>query len=556
MNKTRILLATSLICLLAGCAPRVRFEHGVASGDPLADAVILWTRVTPESLDGPVTVRWQIAENEDLASVVRSGELTAEPVGDYTVKVDAVGLEPGRTYFYRFRSGNAVSPVGRTRTLPSGPVEQLEFAVLSCTNYPAGFFNVYRAVAERPEIDAVLHLGDYIYEYGRGGYASQNAAALGREVDPEGELLTLDDYRRRYAQYKADPDSQEIHRLFPFITVWDDHELANNAWLGGAQNHDDGEGPWAERRSAAVQAYLEWMPIRPQEEGADALGKTYRSFELGDLASLIMLDTRLIGRDQQLTYGRRLDEDLTTPAAAERFLRHELGATERSILGGEQEDWLRTRLRASRDRGATWQIVGQQLLVAPVRLPELDDLAIVVGDEAKVRKWVRRLMRQRQLGLPWNLDSWDGYPAARERFYRDVKENARNLVVLSGDTHNSWAFELSGDDGEHYGVELATPSVTSPGMEGYLPLEPEKLLRGLRDEMPHLVYGNGTDRGYLLLRLTRQEVTAEWHYVDTITHRDFTERCEKALTVAADAATEGGRLRETPTPSATCAASR
>lgn len=529
--------------LLAACGgvPDVRFDHGVASGDPLADAVILWTRVTPVDEPVPVPVTWEVSDDDTFAAVVSTGKVATDADADFTVKVDVDGLAPGRTYFYRFRVGKAVSPVGRTRTLPAGPVDDLTLAVVSCSNYPAGFFNVYRAIAERPDVFAVIHLGDYLYEYGRGGYASQHAVELGREVEPEGELLTLDDYRRRHAQYKSDPDSRELHRLLPFVTVWDDHELANNAWSGGAQNHAEGEeGSWVERRAAAVRAYLEWMPIRPAGAG-DALGKIYRAFELGDLATLVMLDTRLIGRDEQLAYGDRLDEDLTTPAAAARFLAEELGAPERTILGAEQEAWLRGRLRESKERGVPWQIVGQQLLIAPIAVPDLEGLAIVGGDEEKVRKWVDRLMRLRALGLPWNLDAWDGYPAARRRFYDDVAVNARNLVVLAGDTHNSWAFHLEGDGGELHGVELATPSVTSPGMEDYLPLEPDKLLAATYAAMPHLVYCNSGDRGYMLLTITPEDVTAEWRYVDTILRRDYRERCEKALKVTADG---DGRLVE------------
>lgn len=505
-------------------AAEVRFLHGVASGDPLNDSVILWTRVTPVE-PGALEVRWQVGSDETLGQIMLEGMARTDASSDYTVKVDARGLLPGRFYYYRFAVGEALSPTGRTRTLPVGKVKQLKLAVFSCSNYPAGFFNAYRAAAAREDVDLMVHLGDYLYEYGMGEYATEHAVELGRELDPPGELLTLDDYRRRHAQYKADPDSRALHQRFPFLTVWDDHELANDTWAGGAENHDQGEGEWAARRDAAVRAYHEWMPIRPHT--GDELGKIYRRFDFGDLASLILLDTRLVGRDQQLEYGRNLKA--LQQLDGERFRREMLETEERTILGREQEAWLTEQLADSKAKKIPWQVLGQQLILAANNLPKLEELVDFEHLSDGKRRFADRLHELEKRGLPWNLDAWDGYPAARRRLYRDVLAHARNLVVLSGDSHNSWAFNLKDDSRKQVGVELATTSVSSPGLEEYFPADPDATVEALYKTNPNLVYGDGKNRGYLLVTLTQKKALAEWMVVDTILRHDYHERCAKAL---------------------------
>ena len=266
------------------------FVHGVASGDPSPTGVLIWTRVTPSN-DADVEVAWQVARDPAFGEVVLSGETSTSAARDYTVKVEVEGLDPGKDYFYRFDALGAVSQTGRTRTLPVGALDRFVLAVCSCSNYPAGYFNAYRLMAETDTIDAVLHLGDYIYEYDRQGYASEDARALHRESVPGHELVSLKDYRARHAQYRSDPDLQAAHARHPFIVVWDDHESANDSWTGGAENHDASQGDWFARLDASVQAYYEWMPIR--ESGGRDRTAIYRAFELGDLASLIMLETRL-----------------------------------------------------------------------------------------------------------------------------------------------------------------------------------------------------------------------------------------------------------------------
>jgi alkaline phosphatase D len=255
-------LAAAPAAASAPTKPAPRFAHGVASGDPQQDRVILWTRLT--STDGASrSVAWEVARDEAFTSLAAKGTAVAAADRDFTVKVDVTGLSPGTDYFYRFRAGAAVSPVGRTRTLAAGAAQEVVLAVASCTLYPNGYFHAYQAIAEEPRLDVVLHLGDYIYEFGRRGFASQLAFAIDRESQPAHELLTLEDYRRRHAQYRTDPDLAALHAKMPMIAVWDDHDFADNAWSGGAVNHDPAtEGSFTARRAAAVQAYREWLPVR------------------------------------------------------------------------------------------------------------------------------------------------------------------------------------------------------------------------------------------------------------------------------------------------------
>ena len=314
------------------------FAHGVASGDPLLNRVILWTRVSPGAAMEQVTVQWTMALDAGFRQIVQTG-VTSTNVGyDYTVKVDVARLEPGTTYYYKFAALGAESPVGRTRTLPIGDVERVRMAVTSCSNYPYGFFNSYRMIARRADLDCVIHLGDYIYEYGEGEYGT--GAPLGRAPQPSREIVSLADYRERYAQYRRDPDLQEAHRQHPWIVVWDDHESTNDAWREGAQNHQPAtEGDWSTRRAVATQAWFEWLPVR---ENPFLNSQIYRTFRFGNLMDLTMLDTRLAGRSEQVAAASPL-----------------VAAPGRSLLGAEQEAWLNQELLTSQARGARWRLVGQ-----------------------------------------------------------------------------------------------------------------------------------------------------------------------------------------------------
>lgn len=475
------------------------FRHGVASGDPLADRVILWTRVTPKDPAAAVTVSWQVARDARFSRVVSSGEAQTGAARDFTVKVDATGLEPGTTYYYRFESQGGRSAIGRTRTLPRDGVGRLRLGVVSCSNLPQGYFNAYACLARRADLDAVLHLGDYIYEYPNKRYG--DGTALGRIPAPDKEIVALQDYRARHAQYKADPDSQEVHRQHPFIVVWDDHEFGNNAWSGGAENHDpdQGEGDWNARRAAATQAYYEWMPIR--EDAQTRQSRIYRAFRFGDLANLLMLDTRIVGRDEQA-----LRDDT---AAIERPGRH--------LLGPEQEAWLAEQMVTSVRGKAGWNLLGQQVMFAP---------QTATGARAG------------------NPDSWDGYRGSRSRVF-DMIERARvaNVAVLTGDVHSSWAYDLPRDPFGAYdsktgkgslGVEFAGTSVSSPSNVGGGP-DGEAQLAALRAARPHLHYVDGRYRGYFVLDLTRQRLQADFYRVATILDRTTAETFERGFVTASGA---------------------
>lgn len=500
--------------------PSDAFAHGVASGDPLVDRVILWTRVTPAA-PGNFAVVWEMSSDANFGAIVGRGTVGTGPTQDYTVKVDVTGLQPASTYFYRFLYGEERSPTGRTKTLPAGDVAQVKLAVLSCANFPAGYFNVYADVAKRGDIDVALHLGDYIYEYGLLGYASQTAFVIDRESSPRQEILTLSDYRQRHAQYKSDPDLRALHAVVPLIAVWDDHDVADNAWSGGAANHDSAsEGSFAERRAAAVQAWQEWLPVRVPD-AANPL-KIYRSFDFGSLASLHMLDTRLIGRDEQLALPAYLEGQGLGPG--------------RQLLGTEQSAWLTAQMTAS---NATWQVLGQQVLMARMEIPlsvassltleTLAEYTLAKATPEELRSDAQRaLVNQRR--APYNLDAWDGYPAARESVLAVARDANKNLISLAGDTHNAWASDLTDAAGLTVGVEFATASVSSPGFERALPLISSAVLEdAFADMIPDLRYAELSQRGYVVLTLTPDEARGEWVQVDTVWSRDYQSRTVKTL---------------------------
>ncbi|HET9229983.1 MAG TPA: alkaline phosphatase D family protein, partial [Vitreimonas sp.] len=310
---TRRVALAATAGLAAACAQNIEtppyegviaFNHGVASGDPRHDRVVIWTRVTPDQA-GPVPVRWIVSRNRELTDVVKTGVVETNEARDYTVKADVTGLRAGAPYFYGFRAGEAASLIGKTRTLARGRLDELKIGVVSCASYPHGFFNAYEALARRDDVDLVVHLGDYIYEYGLAGYGGDTAVQLGRTPTPDVECLRLQDYRLRHAQYKTETELQAAHAIAPWITVWDDHEVANDSFSMGAENHQPNEGEWADRRRAALQAYYEWMPIREPESGR-AFEAINRSYQFGNLFTLIMLETRLLSRTAPLDYATEL----------------------------------------------------------------------------------------------------------------------------------------------------------------------------------------------------------------------------------------------------------
>jgi alkaline phosphatase D len=530
---------------LSGCGgddAEPEFLYGVASGDPLSDRVILWTHARYPDNEAAFVLRWEVAEDAAFSRLVSFGDVTASSATGHAVKVDATGLAPGRSYFYRFRLGSAHSPVGRTRTLPSSAAE-VSFAVMSCSNYPAGYFNVYAEVA-RSDVQFALHLGDYLYEYEATGYASAGAAALGRSSQPANELLTLADYRRRHAQYKSDADAKTLHARMPMIAVWDDHEIANDAWKDGAENHSPAtEGSWAARRAAALQAYHEWMPIRT---GADT-ARIYRSFNIGNLVHLHMLDARLVGRDEQISIGALAG--LAGPAAQAAATAAYASPT-RQMLGSEQQAWLQGQLAAST---ATWQVLGQQVLMGRMEFPvsvlaalnstDTSPAAVAAGAAAvtayltaKATPAALRTPTQAALMNPalnpllgYNLDAWDGYLAARETLLATARQLGKKLVTLAGDTHNAWHSDLTLKGlanpalaGVKVGEEFATSSVSSPGLESYLPLPTPQVKAIFEGVVDDLNWIDASRRGFLKMRFTATEAVGEWVFIDTIASRNYT----------------------------------
>ena len=521
----------------------IRFAHGVASGDPYADSVILWTRISPaDGFVGSQNVQWEIASSADFApgSIKGSGSFTTSSARDWTVKVEAAGLRADTTYFYRFRAGDGVSSVGQTKTLPVGS-DPVRLAIFSCANFPAAQqFDAYAraaAIQSANPYDAWLQVGDYIYEYGPGGYGSAEDAAGSRGFLPNREILSLDDYRERYAQYHTDPGLQALRAAAPLIAIWDDHETANDSWKGGAENHQSAtEGDWIARRDAALKAYYEWIPIREPgqrqlSDGATAsspLTQGYRSFSFGEVLALHMLETRLTARDEQLQYPdaavvqARIGAILADPAQVASYatqagiapptsaaaipafatalaplVTQELviaivqkawGDPNRDLIGDSQMAWLQQQMATS---SAAWQVLGQQVLMQSMAVPA--ELLLNAGNPALLDKYAGPLQKlatgtpfaslppaEQALfaesgKIPYNLDAWDGYGAERETILQTALALGKRLISLAGDTHTAWAGVLdtmsagSQPAGTVAGLEFATPGVTSPGLEKYLP---------------------------------------------------------------------------------------
>jgi alkaline phosphatase D len=484
------------------------FRHGVASGDPLPDGVVLWTRVTPAE-DGPVEVVWRIARDPDLDAVVAEGTGRADASTDYTVHVAARDLEPATTYFYAFDALGRRSPVGRTRTAPHGHCDRLLLALVSCAKYTAGYFNVYARLAERTDLDLVVHVGDYIYEYGNDDPKSAPGRSIGRAVEPPHEARTLADYRARYAHYRRDPDLQLLHETHPIVATLDDHELANDAWRGGAGGHDPAsEGAWAVRRQAALRAWREWMPVRlPPPPNEDRI---YRTLAFGDLADVIMLDGRT-KRDPQ-TQGPEMD------------------APGRSVLGQEEHEWLVAELSRSE---AKWRLIGNDVMVGQVYtafMPqELGNPLSEVG-----------ILTKREHGP--EPDQWDGYTAERAELVRFLEEEGiANVVFLSGDVHTAWAVELKrrpDDRAEVPGaVEFVTASVTTENLDDDLGAEPRtrslEVERKVMEDNPHVHWVNLDAHGYVLLDVTHERVRASWWFVPETHRRVPGERREAVFEVRA-----------------------
>lgn len=578
-------VATSKVYAAGG---PVAFAHGVASGDPTQTQLIIWSRITTNQQS--IAVQWELSKDENFDSLVRSGVVTTTADTDYTIKVDADQLQADTFYYYRFSSNDIVSKVGRAKTLAAGHVDSFKLGVCSCSNFPAGYFNGYAAMADRDDLDLVVHLGDYIYEYDALGYASQGAEALGRVSEPLHEATSLADFRRRHAQYKSDKSLQRLHAKLPFILSWDDHEFANDSWHSGAENANEGEGVWADRKAAALQAYYEWMPIRePNNQGLD---EQWRSFEIGDLASLVMLETRVSARDkqvdvqdemryvtakfdlsnpdkpilletssvanvenvvevdlphkdqdsklvpvtdyqriQELQADEKLPKGYTYLPDMQTFRAEVLDDPKRQLLGPAQRDFVAKSLSDSKRSGKKWQLVGNQTLVAKVDLPNLAD-KLNESEKEQLSSWMKPVLGLSKLGLPFGTDSWNGYGAERENFLNAAAKTDANLIVLTGDTHASWGFELRSESNDDWqGIELGATSISSPGLPKALGLPAQRLGELLLEANDNLKYSETGHHGFLCLELTPETAEAEFHRISTVAEKTFTSAGSDKFTI-------------------------
>lgn len=494
----------------------VRFLHGVASGDPTPSSMMFWTRITPANNDQSIAVRLDVFEDEALQTFVKSVNFVTDPSRDFTVKIDCDGLEADRYYFYRFLSNGTASEVGRTKTAPAETsARPLNFGLVSCSSLGHGYFNAYGKLAERDDLDAIVHLGDYIYEYGNGEYGGIRA------YQPAHEILTLDDYRTRHAQYKQDADLRALHLRYPFITIWDDHESADNSYHDGAANHTEGvEGKWVDRKAYSQQAYDEWMPIRLPEPGNR--NKIFRTLKFGQLAEWILLDTRLYDRDvQAATPVNPLD-----PSTAN---------ANRHMIGDEQRAFLVNNMRNSTSQ---WKLIGNQVV--------FHQWIIKPGVNNPAPNPVQTLLAPSGL----NGDSWDGYSAERQKIINAIRGEAGhapvdNVVFLTGDVHSAWVADIT-DNPElpisqiggynpltgqgSVATEFVVTSVTSPG----LPL-PDQVIQTIRLSSPHIKHVKMSERGYSVLRVTAEKTTCEYWAVSTILERGGTEHLSATFNVLKNA---------------------
>lgn len=509
---------------LSGCATtsantagvKGAFNHGVASGDPSADGFVIWTRFTPD--DGTVSdvmLGYEIAEDKSFSKIVKSGKIKSGRFRDFTAKAEIEGLKPGRRYTYRFRSANIVSPIGSAKSLPVGATAQLNIGICSCSNYQFGYFSGYADMAKR-DLDLVVHLGDYIYEYSPDGYGSDEALRLGRQHVPDRETVSLEDYRLRHAQYKSDAGSIAMHGAHTLIPIWDDHEITNNPWKDGAQNHQDNEGDWEDRVNAAMQAFYEWMPVRDPKPGRRR-EQYYTAYEFGDLATLATVETRLLARTKQLEYDDYGDSLLTEDGRA--LFYSDVSDDSRELIGPLQMDFLSGTFAGSKDKGQPWRILANQIIMAKINIPNMraaenrPEIVQLLADSPNFKKWVERS----EYRLPLNLDAWDGYPAERERLYTALQnEGVSDMIVLTGDTHEFWANRLEDDKGQAMGVELGTSGITSPGTRGYLGPAGIAYSEELQSQNNSILKHENSARGYIILTLTPDNARAVFIGLETI----------------------------------------
>jgi len=497
------------------------FRHGVASGDPFQNSVVLWTRISAES-EADIEVSWEIFTDAELETQAASGRTTTGKARDYCVKIIAENLSPGQTYYYRFRAGDSVSPIGRTRTLPDGETPEIRFAVVSCANWQHGYFNTYDAIAKRAETqpyDAMIHLGDYYYEYG----AFETPRIEDRIHEPAHEIASLEDYRQRHAQYRSDSALQSATAAMPLIAVWDDHETSNDSWKSGAQNHQaETEGTWDDRRQSALRAYYEWMPVRDPKPGR-VRADIYRNFRFGDLVNLTCVETRLTARAEPIIIESYFD-DIIQEGGADKFREDVLYDEGREMFGADQQDFIINALSQSKTDGVPWRLLANQVIMGRLLTP---DFTPYISEDALEKievVWpeVREFLTLSKYNMPVYPDSWDGYPVAREAFYAALETAGINdMLVLTGDAHEFWLNDLTSEAGTKVGMEVVTSSVSSETLTAYLGdgTADHNLL--LTKENPDARYYNALRCGFIDLTLNPKQAVIRMMSVDTVLSRDY-----------------------------------
>ncbi|MGL4305539.1 MAG: alkaline phosphatase D family protein [Mycobacteriaceae bacterium] len=480
------------------------FQHGVASGDPTDSAVIIWTRVTPslEAVPGSgfgagVQVSWTVATDPDMARVISRGMVTTSADSDHTVKIDVQGLASSTLYFYQFlvldgEVAGQRSAVGKTRTAPANDadIDQLRFGVVSCSNWEAGFFGAYRHLSYRDDLDAIIHLGDYIYEYGTGGYPGKFGVV--RPVEPSHEIVSLQDYRIRHGLYKTDPDLQAAHRAVPWICTWDDHESTNDAYDSGAQNHQPNtEGDWNTRKKSSEQAYYEWIPVRVA--GSDNNRHLYRRLRFGTLMELSMLDLRTYRSKQAPLLSAQVD------------------TVDRTITGAEQMQWLTNGVVTS---AVQWKIIGNPVMISPLLIPPL---------EVETTRALTSLLGLPAGGVPPNTDAWDGYTADRQRLLTALVDNGvQDTVFITGDIHTSWACDIPVDPANYPGAgtiatELVVTSVTSVNFDDFIKIPEHTAGRAAEQAIKaanhHVQFLDVDAHGFGVFTVTKQAAQMDYWFL-------------------------------------------
>ncbi|MEO1038430.1 MAG: alkaline phosphatase D family protein [Pseudomonadota bacterium] len=515
------------------------FKHGVASGDPGQTSVMLWTALTLPGMN-QVEMSLEIWEDGDReANVFQGSQVLPLRPGEIATPMKFLidSLQPGRWYRYQFRVGDFTSPEGRTRTLPLTGTDPFTIAAFSCSNHPAGFFNAYRDAADRGDVDLVLHLGDYIYEYAVGGYASEDAERLSRVPEPPTEVVTEDDYQRRHSQYALDPDIQALKAAAPWIPIWDDHETANNAFATGAENHDpdEGEGDWITRRDAGLKAFYEWLPVRDRADRTERYG----ALRIGDLATLIFIETRLSARSPELEWSSfpvpagADPDDPEVQAAIRQWRDEQVGDPVRELMGEDQYQLVTNALRQSVAAGHPWRIFANQVLMGRATAPDYTRVTpfwLRWGMQLSGGEVWDFAQRTRH-NVPMTLDTWDGFPVQREALFQAAREANADFITLTGDSHNFWTIDLATDDGERVGVEFGVTSVTSPSDFEFVNAPGVDFGAYTVEANDHILHHNVYDKGYVMLRLTAEAARADFIKVSTIKSREFVSSLESSWRV-------------------------